>query len=155
MPPAAAAAVQTHCRTDGRASSASTSENVELDVDEQQLARGARTAPFGSQVLLASAPPPPVTAADGSGGDVGGSRSGGGGGGQEQEQEQLRVTVDSKERLRWSAALHERFCQAVADLGGSPFAKVRGKRCGGLGAVCRLIVAPCLCWHFLPAHFPA
>jgi len=39
---------------------------------------------------------------------------------------ELRVVVDSKERLRWSPQLHQRFCQAVDELGGCAFAKVGG-----------------------------
>lgn len=37
---------------------------------------------------------------------------------------ELRVVIDSKERLRWSPALHHRFCQAVDSLGGCAVAKV-------------------------------
>ncbi len=49
---------------------------------------------------------------------------------------ELRVVIDSKERLRWSPALHQRFCQAVDSLGGCAVAKVgragasAGKRSG-------------------------
>ena len=35
------------------------------------------------------------------------------------------VLIDSKERLRWSPQLHRVFCEAVEELGGSAFAKVR------------------------------
>lgn len=41
--------------------------------------------------------------------------------------EALRVTIDSKERLRWSPQLHQRFCKAVAELGGSAVAKVSAR----------------------------
>lgn len=43
----------------------------------------------------------------------------------EGEAEPLRVCVDSRERLRWSPALHQCFVDAVNALGGSAFAKVR------------------------------
>lgn len=41
------------------------------------------------------------------------------------EAEPLRVCIDSRERLRWSPALHDCFVDAVNALGGSAFAKVR------------------------------
>lgn len=40
------------------------------------------------------------------------------------EGEPMRVTIDSNMRLRWSPQLHQHFCNAVAALGGSAFAKV-------------------------------
>lgn len=42
---------------------------------------------------------------------------------QEEEDNELRVIIDSKERLRWSPQLHQRFCDAVESLGGCAVAK--------------------------------
>lgn len=46
---------------------------------------------------------------------------------------ELRVVIDSKERLRWSPALHQRFCQAVDSLGGCAVAKVGWDNAEGPG----------------------
>ena len=65
-----------------------------------------------------------------------------------EEQEPLRITVDAKERLRWSPALHQRFCQAVAELGGSALAKV-----GAAFVAARAGVAPAS-WLVLGTRAP-
>ncbi len=60
-----------------------------------------------------------------------------------EEQEPLRITVDAKERLRWSPALHQRFCQAVAELGGSALAKVGRMAGAAAGAAAAAAAAAC------------
>lgn len=58
--------------------------------------------------------------------------------------EPLRVCVDSRERLRWSPALHQCFVDAVNALGGSAFAKVRrAARAAAAGAASQPDLARC------------
>ena len=109
LPAAAAAEQQQHLQPAAAAVVASVAHDfASLAAALQQAQRQGSLLQAQQQARLQQQHAPPLPAAA-----KGGGRS--------------PVLIDSKERLRWSPLLHRAFCEAVEELGGSAFAKVRAE----------------------------